>query len=844
MSERVTHIGPYRVERELLRDERRVVYQGWQMSLNRPVQITQLTPETAAVADFVGHWKGAARDLRDPGHPQVPRILDAQFAGDQPHLVESYIVADTLADQLARERDLGSSLRLVAGLADALAYAHKRGWAHGQMGPEYVRVMEDGSAYVLDLPWQAAQRPKGDAAAMKADVQALARLLRTLRQPAAGALPAMTGRPVEDTPTLAAWLAYGESPEAASTAAAVAPVLIQAEAGGIANCERLAEALRPLVSDARTVASAATPPPNSTFVMPPPGAASRAPAPPLQPAPLTPPPPVTPPPYPYPAPPPARSSRGLAGALAAVVVVAVLAVGGYLLCRTGVLPFCASCDTALIAQYASAARIYVDKGSWQDAQSELRAALGECTACGRNTPAVCGEIKPLEVDVSCRLQVETLAAAGERLLDNDDACAASEKLEEALAVASQCQVDVTLVRSLLARNSDGGAYTICAEERLALAEAETDEEQRSQLCEQAHNLLVKAHDSKSTATLISQLYTRAERFAALQESHRAQQWDTASVALQALEEVLDTGQYCGYPIDGFRFDVLMGQGNDLSQQGDFAAALEQYQQAEQVAATLAQKNSVTQAVAALPAAALTPTATATPSATSTPAAAPTPFVTTNARIRSCPSTRCSELRKASGGATFPVVCSVAETDGAWYKLDNNQGWVRSDVATLSGQPVPCAAAAVTPTPQAAVASSSSSASSSASSGGSCRAERSLPPVSLSSPAVDKTCNGPVRFSWQASYGLQPGETFEVHIWPDFNQVRDSVRRTKDTSTVIDLRTDVRWINWTDNNRAHFWEVVVVCSANGVKVSQDPGARLFYFETRLSVDENNPDSNCK
>lgn len=840
MSERVTHIGPYRVERELLRDERRVVYQGWQMSLNRPVQITQLTPEAAAVADFVAHWKGVARDLRDPGHPQVPRILDARFAGDQPHLVESYIVADTLADQLARERDLGSSLQLVASLADALAYAHKRGWAHGQMGPAYVRVMEDGSAYVLDLPWQAAQRSKGDPAVMQADVRALAHLFQTLRQPAAGAAPAMTGRPVEDTQTLAAWLAYGESPDAASTAAALAPVLLQAEAGSIANCERLAEALRPLVSGVRAVASAATPPPDSTFVGPPPGAASRPPAPPPRPAPLTPPPPAAPPPYSYP-PPPARSSRGLAGVLAAVVLVAALAAGGYLLCRTGVLPFCVSCDQALIAQYTSAARIYVDKGSWQEAQRELQSAQAECVACRTGKPLVCADIEPLTADVACQLQVETALAAGEKLLANGDACLASEKLEEAEAAAAQCQADATLARSYLARTSDGGAYTLCALERLALAETEASEDQRGQLCGEAHALLAKAREIRPNAALIAQHYTRAERFAALQSSLQAQQWDTAADALQALEDVLDTDQYCGYLLDSYRFDLLVGQGDALSQQEDFIAALERYQQAEPFAQTLAQKNSVAQAVDALPASAITPPATATPTRTPTPAATPTPFVTTNARIRSCPSTSCSELRRAPAGSTLPVVCSVAEADGAWYKLGDNQGWVRSDVATLSGQLSPCPLAAVTPTPRS-VAPSGSASSSSA--GGSCRAAGSLPPVALGVPAVDKTCNGPVRFTWQAPYTLQTGELFEVHIWPDYGQNRGNVRRTKDSSAVIDIRKDVLWINWTDRNRAHFWEVVVVCQATGVQVSQDLRARLFYFETRMPVDENNPDNNCR
>lgn len=117
-------------------------------------------------------------------------------------------------------------------------------------------------------------------------------------------------------------------------------------------------------------------------------------------------------------------------------------------------------------------------------------------------------------------------------------------------------------------------------------------------------------------------------------------------------------------------------------------------------------------------------------------------------------------------------------------------------------------------------------------------------MTLIAPAIDKTCNGPVRFTWQVPYTLQSGEIFEVHIWADRSQNRGNIRRTIDTSAVIDIRKDVPWINWIDSNRAHFWEVVVVCKATGDWVSQEPRARLFYFETRLPVDENNPDSNCR
>ena len=127
MDSKVTHVGNYRVEREILTEPLRTVYQGWQLSLNRPVQITQLTEEGAADAALRTRWKAAAYDLRTPGHPQLPGILEVDFSGERPYLVERYIVGDTLAEQRGQQRDLRACLRLLYALADVLAYAHRRG---------------------------------------------------------------------------------------------------------------------------------------------------------------------------------------------------------------------------------------------------------------------------------------------------------------------------------------------------------------------------------------------------------------------------------------------------------------------------------------------------------------------------------------------------------------------------------------------------------------------------------------------------------------------------------------------------------------------------------------------
>ena len=125
--------------------------------------------------------------------------------------------------------------------------------------------------------------------------------------------------------------------------------------------------------------------------------------------------------------------------------------------------------------------------------------------------------------------------------------------------------------------------------------------------------------------------------------------------------------------------------------------------------------------------------------------------------------------------------------------------------------------------------------------GDCRPKGSLPPVTLIAPEKDKTCNGSVRFIWQWSDRLRSGEIFELHLWPNEKLNRNSVARSTETSLVTDI-SKVGWILWERPN--HWWEVIVVCKADGRWVSQEPGPRLIYFDGRIPGDPNNPDANCR
>lgn len=711
MSDKLTHIGNFRLERELFRDERRVVYQGWQATLNRPVQLTQLTSVSAADTTFVSRWKTVARDLRDPGHPQFPAILEPGFAADPPYLVESYIIGDTLADGRELAPDLRTVARLFDNLADALAYAHRRGWAHGGLQPELVRLLPNGNAYLIDLPWQAAQRAKGDAAAMRADVQTLAHLFLFTLEPMRGPLPGWTGEPRADEAALEAWLAAGDGDEETRLAAGLAPLVLaalgQGDMSGFGSAVELGVGLRPLVQGTRPTTQQRREAQDGTIIGPPPGAPPGPPPPAPQyvtPQPYAPPPPpggggYQTPSWPQPPPPPPKRSFWPL-LLGAGALVGILLVAGVILCNQGVLPFqfCVRCNESLVATYVSNARRYIERVALDDAQREIDSARAECTACGNDAPICSVELPELVDEVDCLRQTTKLVDDAQASLANDDSCSAVASLQE--ATKANCG-DTKVAESLLASGRDG-AYVQCVQTLLPTAAQEPDSEDNEADCARALGYLKNAKDLKSADPQISGLLTRAERYAALRKALEDKQWPDSVIALNDLRSVVENNQYCGHVLDRFEFKIQMELGRTSGLDQKWMEACQYFERSMELASTMIEKNDAGEALAAA-SVYCEPTKTPTPTLTPTPEAAVATVGKDGVNMRNGPATTFDLLRKANQGERFGIICSWQQSDGVWYRLASLQeGWLRGDLIQLSGSPPSCLPTTVpatrTPTP--------------------------------------------------------------------------------------------------------------------------------------------------
>ncbi|MGQ0643742.1 MAG: protein kinase domain-containing protein, partial [Gemmatimonadaceae bacterium] len=141
----------YRIEREIGSGAAATVYLAEDLRYKRNVAIKVLRPElstTVAGERFLREIEIVAQLL----HPHILGIIDSGNADGLLFYVMAYVDGETLRQRLEREHDLpiDEALSIVRDVADALAYAHRRGVVHRDIKPENV-LLHEQHALVTDF---------------------------------------------------------------------------------------------------------------------------------------------------------------------------------------------------------------------------------------------------------------------------------------------------------------------------------------------------------------------------------------------------------------------------------------------------------------------------------------------------------------------------------------------------------------------------------------------------------------------------------------------------------------------------------------------------------------------
>ncbi len=128
------------------------VFRCTRVSDGVPVAVKILTPQMAAVPDYVRRFGREAAAMAQLDHPGIVRLLGRGRAGGHVYIAMELIAGESLRSWAHRNRPTARQLALLLSqVAHALAYAHARAVVHRDLKPDNVLVTADLRTKMLDF---------------------------------------------------------------------------------------------------------------------------------------------------------------------------------------------------------------------------------------------------------------------------------------------------------------------------------------------------------------------------------------------------------------------------------------------------------------------------------------------------------------------------------------------------------------------------------------------------------------------------------------------------------------------------------------------------------------------
>src|SRR6266849_3336587 len=148
-----SEIGRYRVEKILGEGGFGVVYQAHDSKLDRLVALKVPNPRLVARPGDAEAYLTEARNVAQLDHPHIVPVFDVGSTEEYPcFIVSKFIEGSTLAGK-AQETPLAvtEAAELVATVAEALHYAHRKGLVHRDIKLGNILLDTSGKPYVADF---------------------------------------------------------------------------------------------------------------------------------------------------------------------------------------------------------------------------------------------------------------------------------------------------------------------------------------------------------------------------------------------------------------------------------------------------------------------------------------------------------------------------------------------------------------------------------------------------------------------------------------------------------------------------------------------------------------------
>lgn len=146
-----TQLGKFRIKHQIGKGGMADIYLAEDTLLNRNVAIKVLPPEMAQNDDWISRFNQEVLATANLFHPNIVTVYDVGHERDTHFYVMEYLPNGDLKHRIEQGLSIHLTFQYLKQIAEALRYAHKKGFIHRDIKPENILFDEDGHAKLTDL---------------------------------------------------------------------------------------------------------------------------------------------------------------------------------------------------------------------------------------------------------------------------------------------------------------------------------------------------------------------------------------------------------------------------------------------------------------------------------------------------------------------------------------------------------------------------------------------------------------------------------------------------------------------------------------------------------------------